>query len=154
MRDAAWKVLQDHGPAAHALLLRLTLRPDVADDLLHELFVRTARKIGGAENAGGYIRRVAINLAMDWRRRERRAKRTQPPPSRNIADPLKSATEAEDVERILDAAANLTELERDAFLLHYVQQESYEAVGRTLNRSPHQARGLCHAAVKRIREQL
>jgi RNA polymerase sigma factor (sigma-70 family) len=152
--DSAWQVLQVHGPAAHAMLLRLTLRRDVADDLLHELFLRLAGRLRHADDAGAYIRRAAINLAMDWRRSQQREKRIQPPAERTSPDPAIAAEAAEDVERILNAAANLTDLERDAFLLRFVQQESYEAVGRMLNRTPHQARGLCHAALKRIRERL
>ena len=50
--------------------------------------------------------------------------------------------------------ASLPELARQAFVLRYVQDESYEAVGVALGRTAHQARGLCHSAVVEIRRRL
>jgi RNA polymerase sigma-70 factor (ECF subfamily) len=154
--DHGWTILAKHGPAAHALLLRLTLRADVADDLLHDLFVRLHRRVGRADNPAGYVHRTAVNLAMDWRSRRRSTEdvSTADPPAAD-RDPVLAAGVSDDVTRILDVAAvTLTELERQAFALRFVQQMSFEDVGVLIGRTPHQARGLCHAAVRRIRAEL
>ena len=85
MSSEAWKILQEHGPAAYALLVRLTLRRDVAEELLQDLFVKLGAGGNGAALPGAYVRRAAVNLAMDWRRRRRREARaagTLQPPAR------------------------------------------------------------------------
>jgi len=155
----AWTVLQAHASAIHALLLRLTLRPETAEDLMQDLFIKlAAADLKSARDPAAYVRRVAINLAMDWRRgnARRRGLATRsldhdpldpnPPPAR--------IDDADDIERILDAAGALAPLERDAFILRYIQQESFERVGSIIGKTAHQSRGLCHAAVSRIRLKL
>jgi DNA-directed RNA polymerase specialized sigma24 family protein len=63
-------LLDKFGAGLHALLTRLTLREDVAEELLQDLFI----KLQGAKDQGridcwyAYARRTAINLAFDWRR--------------------------------------------------------------------------------------
>lgn len=152
----SWKILEEHGPAAHALLLRLTLRHDVADDLLHDLFVKLAGRVASMDNPRGYVHRTAINLAMDWRRRRKRQVQVSDLPERATAahEPQAVLEASEDIERILDAAAVLSELEHQAFVLRFVQQEPYEQVGVLLQRTSHQARGLCDAAIKHLRKAL
>jgi RNA polymerase sigma factor (sigma-70 family) len=152
-------ILEAHGPLLHALLLRLTLRQDAADDLLQELFVKLVNAPGlrAAADPLAYVKRTAINLAFDWRRGRRRA---TPTPETDVgavapdAPALDVLIDREDVERILDASANLGELSGQAFVLRYVQQESFEAIAAALGRTPHQARGLCHAAVAELRSRL
>jgi RNA polymerase sigma factor (sigma-70 family) len=152
----SWKILKEHGHAVHALLLRLTLRRDVADDLLHDLFVKLAGRIARTDNPRGYMHRTAINLAMDWRRRHGRQPHVadvsdQPAETR---EPRMALEASEEIEQILDAAAVLSELEHQAFVLRFVQQESYEQIGLHLQRTPHQARGVCDAAIKHLRKEL
>jgi DNA-directed RNA polymerase specialized sigma24 family protein len=70
-------LLQIHGQELYTLLLRLTLCADAADDLLQDLFVKLTDSdaLLNAAQPYAYLRRAAINLAFDWRRRkQRRAK--------------------------------------------------------------------------------
>jgi RNA polymerase sigma factor (sigma-70 family) len=148
-----WQILQEHGPAVHALLLRLTLRRDVAEDLLHDLFVKLVNQVARAEDPAAYMCRAAINLAMDWRRKQ--LKRPAPAlATREPPDPGLSTEQTEEVNRILDAAENLSELERQVFVLRFVQRESHERIAQMLRKTPHQSRGLCDAVVKHIRRNL
>jgi RNA polymerase sigma factor (sigma-70 family) len=156
--NPAWQLLRSDGPALHALLWRLTLRADAAEDLLQELFIKLTASSGfaRADDRAAYARRAAINLAMDWRRQRRRAPGDlggEDPPAGGPG-PAAAAEEADEIGRILDAAGRLGALPREAFVLRYVQDESYERVGQILGKSAHQARGICHAAVKAVREQL
>jgi len=115
-----WKVLQEHGHAVHALLLRLTLRRDVADDLLHDLFIKLAGRIARTKDPAAYMCRAAINLAMDWRRTQRR----RPVSAISRAqqrDPCISLEHADEIERILDAAENLSDLERQVSTENHLQ---------------------------------
>jgi RNA polymerase sigma factor (sigma-70 family) len=154
LKQPVWEILESHAPAVHALLVRLTLRRDVAEDLLHELLVKMAPRLRAADNPGGYLRRAAINLAMDWRRARGRTKPLLEPAASGSVDVAGALADAEDVERILDAAESLPEMARQAFVLRYVEDESYESVGAALDRTAHQARGLCHSAVVEIRKRL
>jgi hypothetical protein len=123
VNDDLVAILGAHGPALHALLLRLTLRQDVAEDLLQELFVKLAGSHGfrAARDRAAYVKRAAINLALDWRRARRRG---TPAPFSDVAASDQPAIDAlidrEDVERILDASAELTELSRQALVMRYV----------------------------------
>jgi RNA polymerase sigma-70 factor (ECF subfamily) len=152
-------ILDAHGPALHALLLRLTLRQDVADDLLQETFVRLvhARGFNSATDPAAYAKRTAVNLAMDWRRARKRSPGADGGDTEPVScDPpaLDGLIDREDVERILDASVELSELSRQALVMRYVQQESFDAIGAALGRTPHQARGLCYAAVVELRARL
>ena len=66
------ELLDRSGAGLHALLARLTLREDVAEELMQELFIKLhgAKDQGGIECWYAYARRTAINLAFDWRRRQ------------------------------------------------------------------------------------
>ena len=98
------ELLDRSGAGLYALLTRLTLREDVAEELMQDLFL----KLNGAKNQGGidcwyaYARRTAINLAFDWRRRQatRRACSLDGLPERaSDADaPLSRLVEAEELE--------------------------------------------------------
>ncbi|HEY2761830.1 MAG TPA: sigma factor, partial [Pirellulales bacterium] len=63
-------LLAEHGQQLHALLFRLTLRADAAEDLLQELFCRlaTSKSFQHAANPAAFAYRSATNLAFDWRR--------------------------------------------------------------------------------------
>lgn len=151
-------LLDAHGAALHALLWRLTLRHDVADDLLQDLFLKLAAspQFRTAAVPVAYAKRTAVNLALDWRRSRARhpapADLASDPPTAD-RPPVDALADAEQLDRILDASARLGDLSRQAFVMRYVQQESFDAIAAALGRTPHQARALCHAAVRQLREQ-
>jgi RNA polymerase sigma factor (sigma-70 family) len=156
LNSSGWKIFKEHGPAIHALLLRLTLRHDVADDLLHDLFVKLAGRVAHLDNPRGYMHRTAINLAMDWRRQRAKQMHMADVPDKpdGAITPQVVLEASEEIEHILQAAAALSELEHQAFLLRFVQQESYEQIGQLLQKTTHQARGLCSAAIQHLRKEL
>jgi len=67
-------LLDKSGADLYALLTRLTLREDVAEELMQELFIKlnNSRGAGNAVNLNAYARKSAINLAFDWRRSQKR----------------------------------------------------------------------------------
>ena len=152
-------LLDTAGGSLHALLTRLTLREDVAEDLMQELFLNLSRSRGFAKaaNQPAYARRTAMHLAFDWRRSRRRdpaATAMTAEPSAPGPSPLGRLLRDEQLAQILDAAAQLGGLCRDAFVMRHVQQESYETVAEQLGKTPHQARALCHKAIEQIRSAL
>jgi RNA polymerase sigma-70 factor (ECF subfamily) len=159
LKSTLLRILQDHAAELHTLLARLTLRADVADDLFQDLFL----KLNGSNNMEllsnpmAYVRRMAMNLAFDWRRANKRAVAAMAArPELKTAElpPWLRLTNAEEADRILAAVSELSPMMREAFVLRFVRQEGYAQVGAALGRTAHQARGLCHAAVQEIRQRL
>jgi RNA polymerase sigma factor (sigma-70 family) len=153
-------MLESCGPELHTLLVRLTLRVDVAEDLLQDLFVKLANsKVPfSVANSRAYIRRMAIHLAFDWRRGcirdEKLAASFREGEGLDDVPAWMRLSRHEEIERILTLAAELPELQREAFVLRFVHDETHEQVAKALDRTPHQARALCHAAVHEIRRRL
>ena len=150
------RLLTAHGRELHALLLRLTLRPDAAEDLMQDLFLNLARSEGfpKAANPAAYAFQTAINLAMTWRRNSRR----HPPMAPITADPLSHDTstlhrliDAETIDRILDALDDLPEEPRRIVVLRFIQEQTYESIARQIDKDPHTTRALCHKAIRRLR---
>lgn len=154
------ELLDRSGAHLFALLTRLTLREDVAEELMQELFL----KLSSAPNQASidcwksYARRVAINLAFDWRRRNRR-RRTVPledvgEPLAQAGGPLGDAMQAEEFEQVLAAVGRLKGASREVFVMRHIQQDSYGAIAEQLGKTPHQVRALCFRAMKDVREIL
>jgi len=61
-------MLDRSGPHLHVLLTRLTLREDVAEELMQELFLKLSRSDGfrRAHDPVAYACRAATHLAFDW----------------------------------------------------------------------------------------
>ncbi len=155
----ALDVLEAIGPQLANLLARLTLRKDVAQELMQDLFLKLYRADGFAEadNPQGYAWRAAVRLGLDWRR----ARGARPGPVALKVDPpaddpsvLSRLIRAEETQRVLDAVSELEEPYRSACVMRWIQQMEYQAIGTCLGRTPHQVRGLCHWALRQLRERL
>lgn len=159
-RSELLALLDRSGPALYALLTRLTLRRDTAEELMQELFIKldNARDGRRIDNWDAYARKAAINLAFDWRRRNRK----RPPfalehisePACAGDSPLGTLIRAEELEEMLDAIARLKETSRRVLVMRYIQQESYDHIADLMGKSPHQVRALCSRALVRLRDRL
>ncbi len=152
-------LLETAGTRLHGLLVRLTLREDVAEDLMQDLFLKLSQAKGfqRADDPIAYAHRAAIHLAFDWRRsraRNRPADAFLTDPAADAPTPLNCLIQREEYELVLGSLDKLSELGRDVLLLRYLEQESYEAIGRQLGKTPHQVRALCHKAIVRLRSLL
>ena len=153
-------LLDQFGPGLYALLTRLTLREEVAQELMQELFL----KLHGTKDQGriecwyAYARRTAINLAFDWRRRQatrrvcsldalsERASETDGPLGKLIA--------SEELAQILAAVSRLNGASREVFVMRYIEQNSYEEISEQLGKTVHQVRALCFRAMSTLRNVL
>lgn len=153
-------LLDQFGPGLYALLTRLTLREEVAEELMQDLFV----KLHGTKDQGriecwyAYARRTAINLAFDWRRRQgiRRACSLDALSERaSEADgPLGKLIASEELEQVLAAVGRLHGASREVFVLRHIQQCSYEEIAEQLGKDVHQVRALCFRALSTLRDVL
>jgi len=154
------ELLDDSGASLFALLTRLTLREDVAEELMQDLFIRlsSAKDQGGIHCWYAYARRTAINLAFDWRRRQAtRRSRTLREVSERASDdraPLGRLIQSEEMEQVLAAIGRLHGTSREAFILRHIQQDSYEDIAEQLGKTVHQVRGLCFRAMSTLRDML
>ena len=126
---------------------------------MQELFVRLSntKSLDRVAHPIAYARRAAINLAFDWRLRQK-----QQPVSlgkvRELASkgnsPLDKLIQTEEMQEVLNAIGRLNGLSRDAFVMHYIKQDSYEEIAHTLEKDPHQIRALCSKALARLKNLL
>jgi RNA polymerase sigma-70 factor (ECF subfamily) len=141
----------------YRLLARLTMREEVADDLMQELVVRLSQSDGfqQADDSFAYARRAAIHLAFDWRRQGKSRRKTGPlaeepvVPAPNL---LGNLVDHEELEQVLVALERLSTLSRNCLVLHYIEQLSYLEVADQLDVTPHQVRAACHKGIRRIQK--
>lgn len=150
------ELLDTSGAELFALLTRLTLREDVAEELMQDLFIKLSHSRGleKAVNRGAYARRAAINLAFDWRRRhERAALRLQHVRRQASNDelPLTKMIHSEELRDTLDALGQLKKSSREALVMRYIQQESYDRIAEQMGKTAHQVRAMCSRAVHHLR---
>jgi len=156
------KILQlfdTSGERLHRLLGRLTRREDIVGDLLQELFIRlwNSRTFNKADDPFAYAYRAAINLAFEWRRKQKlgcqMSQENYPAPKDNPSA-LGKMIQDEELEQVLDAALKLSDLAREVVVMHYIEQDSYEEIGRHLGKKPQYMRALCSKAITELREML
>lgn len=155
--DRLLTLLDKYGPGLHALLTRLTLKRDVAEDLMQDLFIRlhNSDKLDTVENLVAYARTVAINLAFDWRRKKihRTYVNTDDAPEPAAAEiaPLDRMVQDERIQAILSAAERLNKLQRQVFIMRYVEQRSFDQIAQETGKTAHHVRALCSRAMSRVR---
>jgi RNA polymerase sigma-70 factor (ECF subfamily) len=153
------ELLDKSGADLFALLTRLTLREDVAEELMQELFIKlnNSRGIGKVANWDAYARRSAINLAFDWRRSQKQTVLTLgqvAEPVSNDASPLGRIIQSEELQETLDAIGRLKKTSREVLIMRYLQQESYDNIAEKLGKTSHHVRALCSRAIRHIRTVL
>jgi len=153
------ELLDRSGAELYALLTRLTLREDVAEELMQELFIKLSnpRSAGKVANWHAYARRAAINLAFDWQRGRKRAAlklgRIREPISTD-ASPLGTLIRSEELQETLSAIGRLKKTSREALVMRYIQQESYDDIAEQMGKTSHQVRALCSRSIGRLRNML
>ena len=153
------ELLDTSGAALYALLTRLTLREDVAEELMQDLFVKLSntRRLDKIHNWGAYAHRAAINLAFDWQRRQKRtllSLENAGEPGSGEGSPLGNLIHAEELQETLNAIGQLRKTPRQVLVMRYIQQESYESIAEQLGKTPHQVRALCSKALGNLRRIL
>ncbi|MHC4105070.1 MAG: RNA polymerase sigma factor, partial [Planctomycetota bacterium] len=102
------ELLDKSGANLYALLTRLTLREDIAEELMQELFIKLNNKsrLDKVRNRYAYARKTAINLAFEWRRNQKlnsvRLDHISEPAS-NDSSPLNKLIQTEELAEILNA---------------------------------------------------
>jgi RNA polymerase sigma-70 factor (ECF subfamily) len=150
------ELLETSGTRLHALLGRLTLDEHATSDLIQELFVRLSGSSGfdRAKDPSSYAFRVAINLAFEWRRKRRikfQALEEESLPDDAGISALERMVRTEELNEVLDATAQLSELARAVVVMHYIEQLSYEEIAQHLGKKPQHLRSVSAKAMARLR---
>ncbi len=153
------ELLEKSGATFYKLLTRLTLREDVAEELMQELFIKLSNTnyLNDVKNLDAYARRAAINLAFDWRRSNKHnhlgLDRLQEPAS-NDNSPLANMVQTEQLEQVLDTIGRLNKTPREVLVMRYIEEQSTDDIAERLHKTPHQVRALCSKALGRLRSIL
>jgi RNA polymerase sigma factor (sigma-70 family) len=150
------ELLDKSGASLYALLTRLTLREDIAEELMQELFIKLNNKgrFDKVRNHYAYARKTAINLAFEWRRNHKLNPVTLDQisePASNNSSPLNKLIRTEELDEILNAIGKLNKVPREAFVMRYIQQEPYDYIAEQLGKTAHHIRALCSRASNRLR---
>jgi RNA polymerase sigma-70 factor (ECF subfamily) len=157
-RQKILELFEKSGPQLHRLLGRLTLSEDVVGDLLQELFIRlwNSKSFHKAKNPSAYAYRAAINLAFEWQRDRKKSfqKLEGDYPAQVGSSVLNKIIADEELQQVLDATMQLSELSREVVVMHYIEQQSYEEISKRLGKKPQYLRALNTKAIARLRELL
>ncbi len=153
------ELLDKSGVGLYTLLTRLTLREETAEELMQELFIKLSNSKGfeKSTNRDAYARKAAINLAFDWRRKFRQKLSLSPAvcePVANESSPLSKLIHTEELEEMLDAISRLNRSWRQAIVMRYIQQQSYDDIAEQMEKTPHHVRAICSKALNRLRNSL
>ena len=177
--DAAWaarlaardpaalrEMIARHGPALHRVAYRMTGDAHEAEDIVQEAMLRlwdnapaiAAKHPVGSQAAarlrlGGWLQRVATNLAIDRLRRARRLADGDVPDHADeapLADRLLEAGERDDTARALIAA--LPERQRAAIVLTYYEELSNAEAAEAMELNIKAFESLLHRARAALRQ--
>ena len=158
-QDIILDLLDTRGRSLHRLLARLTRCEHATSDLMQELFVRLSQSSGTrqARHLYAYAWRTAMNLAFEWRRRQ---KITLSPleqtdlPDNSQPSALGQMIRDEQIERLLEATSKLDEPARSVVVMRFIEQQSYEQIAERLGKKPAHLRSLCSKSLARLRSVL
>ena len=136
-----------------------------AEDAIQETFARGLAKLHtfrGSARPDVWLYSIALNVCRMAGRRskahEGRADTTRlergKRPGSAPRGPLTSLLRRETASRLAIALGHLTDLQREVFVLHYVEDLSYEAIAPIVDVSTVGARGLAHRAKAVLRQKL
>lgn len=137
--------------------------PEAAEDAVQEALVRALRampRFNGNYRVGPWLHRILSNVCSDEGNRQRRAnEKTERWASNDRALKPPPTTEAElgldiDDTDLLDAIENLSEQYREALMLRFVDELSYEEVARVSGVSEENARARVSRARNAVRAAL
>jgi RNA polymerase sigma-70 factor (ECF subfamily) len=120
-------------------------------DLAQEAFARAYerwRSVTQLDRPGAWVQRVAINLALSWRRRLRVARQGTAPREEWVDPPAASD------DGLMRALGALTPAQRTVVVLRFCLDQSVEEVGRALGKRPGTVRALTAQGIARLRQSL
>lgn len=165
-REALAPLVERHHRRLYRIALAYLRRPEEAQDVVQEAFVRVCCAAGrwnAARAPAPWLSRIAVNLAIDrWRRNRRRADTFSPLAEHDheamLADtgtpPDRRVESRETAELLRSALAALPERQRAVVTLRHYQELSLEEIAETLGISLGTVKSSLHRALAQMRRGL
>ncbi|HYO15974.1 MAG TPA: sigma-70 family RNA polymerase sigma factor [Thermoanaerobaculia bacterium] len=158
--EAFRELVERHGSRVFRLAWRLTGDEETAEDAVQETFLRAYRSLGrfdGRSGFGTWLHRIAVNVSYEiLRQRERRDDRGEGPidlPSPEPG-PDRRALSVEVERTVRSAMADLSPLERTAFVLRHFEGRSISEICDQLGLRPSAGKQAIFRAVRKLRRVL
>ena len=164
--EAFRALVEQHSRSVFRLAFRMTGNEQDAEDVVQEAFLRAYKQLGRFEsraNFGTWLYRIVANCSVDLMRakqarhdisRRESLDDAVELPAHAIPGPQRLAESAEIQQRVRDALAGLSPLERAAFTLRHHEGRSIEEISKTLGLGTSAAKHSVFRAVKKLRVAL
>ena len=163
--EDAFRVLVDrYSRGVYRVAYRMTGRPEDAEDVVQETFVRAYRQLAHFEaraNLRTWLYRIAFNCAIDVLRSRGSRERVEAPEALDAMPVAGNRPTTEDLvyageigERVRGALASLSAQERAAFLMRHEQGCSIEEICGALDLTASAAKHAVFRGVKKMRQVL
>jgi len=156
------KIFQQHRAMVFRSAYRLTGNAEDAEDVLQAVFLRLLRRQeppGPVEKLEGYLRRAAVNAALDVLRARTSARKTPleetPPLVAERRDNPELSCQTGELRQALRAAmARLGPRAAEVFALRYIEGYGNKEIARLLGASPFTIAVILHRARGRLRSHI
>jgi RNA polymerase sigma-70 factor, ECF subfamily len=162
--DAFRSLVERHSRSIYRLAYRMTGRPEDAEDVVQETFVRAYRQLGRFEarsNFATWLYRIGFNCSIDYMRSRPHRESAEPPDTLEQMSGHASGPSMDDLvyageigTRVQDALNGLSEQERAAFLMRHYHGCSIEEICSALDLKSNAAKHSIFRAVKKMRAAL
>jgi RNA polymerase sigma factor (sigma-70 family) len=125
----------------------MTGRLHVADEVVHDAFVRLHPRLDRIDAPAAYLRATVVNLCLEWRRRAALAREREPRPAREWAEP----PEIDETWRLL---ARLPAQQRAVVVLRFYEDLPLAAIAEVLGCRPATVRTRLHRALAKLRKEM
>jgi RNA polymerase sigma factor (sigma-70 family) len=143
-------IYRRYSRAAYTLALRLCGRPDLAEDVAQEAFLKAMEKLSsfrGEAPFGAWLKRLVANSAIDRLRAERR---WVDPELAAVAEPQQDAGSEAQVEA-LGLLSRMSAPARAALVLHELEGYSHPELAALFGRSESYSKSLLSRAIQKLR---
>lgn len=151
-RSALAAIYDRYGRAAYLLALRLTGRPDAAEDVVQEAFIKAMERIGsyrGEAPFGAWLKRLVANAGIDRLRLDRRFTGGEDP---LLEEPAAAAAEVR--HEALGLLARMAPAARAVLVLHALEGYSHPEMAALFGRSESWSKSVLSRAIQRLRHEL
>jgi RNA polymerase sigma-70 factor (ECF subfamily) len=162
--DAFRALVERHSRSIYRLAYRMTGRPEDAEDVVQETFVRAFRQLGRFEsrsNFATWVYRIGFNCAIDYMRARPHRESAELPETLDRMSGPTSAPSMDDLvyagqinEKVQEALLQLSPQERAAFLMRHYQGCSIEEICGALGLRSNAAKHSIFRAVRKMRVAL
>jgi RNA polymerase sigma-70 factor (sigma-E family) len=119
---------------------------EVAEDVVHDAFLRVHRSWGRAQKPGAYLRAAVVNACRSWQRRQVLERSRQPRPG-------PASTDAGGDE-MWDALGRLPARQRAALVLRFYEDLSEAEIATLLKCRPGTVKSLVHRGLERLAKEV